>query len=390
MSVGPDREVVELLRDDPDLLAIADAVVATQPNDVRRRIGTWRLVAVAVVVGVAVTLGIVAPWHGHGSGVVGRALAAVGHEPVLHAVIESNRPDETIVTLATGRARPIPQRLEYWYDTDSGQLRAIDTVDGRVAFDELIPKTFTEPRLDPALTAFVSRYRNALKSGRAREVGRGSFHGRNVIWLRFHYSRFGERVGIDEHTYRPIVIEWLNSDGSTAKPVWMVTAIGTGPYRPSDFKVDRPRPQVGQTSSQVSPPTTPARVVRLLGWSPLWLGKSFRGLPLQHSQFMKLVHEPPHPRRTTNAVLFSYGRGADRIQLMEAKEQEQIYWLGATGNLRPGTALLRTGKVSGSGPIKRDCQAVVHAAGVWVAVEGWNQSSVRCIDAARALVKLGR
>jgi len=44
--------------------------------------------------------------------------------------------------------------------------------------------------------------------------------------------------------------------------------------------------------------------------------------------------------------------------------------------------------VSGPGPIKRDCQAQVHTAGVWVTIEGWNRAAALCIDAARALVKV--
>ena len=74
VSVGPDREVVELLRDDPDLLAIADAVVETQPPT--RISYAWRLLAVAAVVGAVIVLAVVAPWHGHGKGLVGRALTA--------------------------------------------------------------------------------------------------------------------------------------------------------------------------------------------------------------------------------------------------------------------------------------------------------------------------
>jgi len=99
VSAMLDREVLELLREDPDLLAIADAVVVTQRAEPQRRGGTWRLLGVAAVVAVAAVIAVVAPWHGHGNGLIDRALAAVGHGRVLHAVIESDAPNEQVVNL---------------------------------------------------------------------------------------------------------------------------------------------------------------------------------------------------------------------------------------------------------------------------------------------------
>jgi len=384
VTAGLDREVVELLRDDPDLLAIADAVVATQPPT--RASYAWRLLAVAAVVGAGIALAVIAPWHGHGDGLVGRALAAMGRGPVLHAVIESHVPNETIVTLSSGHERPVPQTLEYWYDADRGSLRAISSTNGGVVVDALVPRNGTEPRLDPALTAFVSRYREALKSGEAREAGRGTFDGRSVIWLRFAYRLFGERVGIDARTYRPVVIEPLGPQGQPVAPTWTVAEIGTGPYRSSDFRAGKPVASLSISSRLET--IVPSRAERVVGWTPVWLGRRFRGLPLQYAQLQLLSHDPPVPRRLTKGVYFAYGRGADRIQISEAKAREPIYWLPPGGAPAPGTALLRRAPVSGPGPIKRDCQAQVHMAGVWVTIEGWNRAASLCIDAARALVKV--
>ena len=384
MSVGPDREVVELLRDDPDLLAIADAVVATQA--LKHTSYAWRLVAVAAVVGAVIVLAVVAPWHGRGDGLVGRALAAVGEGPVLHAVIASHVPNETVVTLSSGRARPVPQTIEYWYDAERGVLRAVSSTNGGAVVDALVPRNGTEPRLDPALTAFVSRYRDALKNGHARQLGSGTFKGRSVIWVRFDYRLFGERVGIDAHTYRPVVIEPLGPQGKPVQPIWTVTEIGTGPYRPADFKVGKP--VAAFSGGARLRPIAATRAARLLGWTPVWLGRSFRGRSLQYTQLHLLSHDPPVPRRLTKGVYFAYGRGADRIQISEAKAREPIYWPQPGGAPAPGTALLRRTTVTGPGPITRDCQAQVRAAGVWVTVEGWNQAASLCIDAARALVRV--
>jgi hypothetical protein len=347
----------------------------------------YRLLAGAAVLASAVVLAVAAPWHGHGRGLVGRALAAVGQGSVLHAVITSDVPNETIVTLSSGAERPVPQRLEYWYDAGRDRLRAISTVNGRVVFDVLVPRYDSEPRLDPALTAFVSRYRAALKSGQAREAGRGTFDGRSIIWLRFAYRQFGERVGIDAHTYRPVVIEPLGRSGRPVAPIWKVASIETGPYAARDFDAARPGVPRLSISSRFRA-VAPAKAARLLGWTPLWLGSSFRKLPLGSAQLQILTHDPPVPRRTTHGMYLAYGRGADRIQLSEARARERIYWLEFGGDPRPGALLLRRSVPQGSRVIKRDCQAMLRTGGVWVTVEGWNAAASLCVDAARALVKI--
>ena len=380
----PDREVAELLRDDPDLLAIADAIVATQPA--RRSSRTWRALTVAAVLAAAVAIAVVAPWRGHGDDLVGRALAAVGQGPVLHAVITSEVPNETVVNLSSGAEQPVPQQIEYWYDAVRDRLRATNTVNGGVVFDVLVPRYGSEPRLDPALTAFVSRYRRALRSGQAREGGRGTYAGRRVIWLRFAYRPFGERVGIDARTYRPVVIEPLDRIGKPVAPFWTVSRIGTGAYRPQDFKAPRSVPHLDIRTGQLRA-TTPGAAARRLGWTPVWLGRAFRGLSLQYTQIQDLLHEQPR-RPTTHGAYFAYGRGTDRIQLSEARTRERIYWLEIGGDPKPGTLLLRRGVPRGSGMIKSDCQAMIHTQGVWVTVEGWNAAASLCVDAARALARL--
>ncbi|HST15795.1 MAG TPA: hypothetical protein VLJ44_13185, partial [Gaiellaceae bacterium] len=239
---------------------------------------------------------------------------------------------------------------------------------------------------DPALTAFVSRYREALKSGQAREDGRGTFDGRSVIWLRFAYRLFGERVGIDAKTYSPVVIEPLGARGKPVEPTWRVTEIGTGPYRPSDFRARKPVAFLNISSHLQT--IAPTKAARLVGWTPVWLGRSFRGIPLQYAQLQLLSHDPPVPVRLSKGVYFAYGRVADRIQVSEAKAREPIYWLAPGGAPAPGTALLRRAPVTGLGLVKRTCQAQVHADDVWVTVEGWNRAASLCIAAARALARV--
>jgi hypothetical protein len=384
-----DREVVELLRDDPDLLAVADAVVATQHAGGRHGVRIpWRLLAVAAVIVIGVVVAVVAPWHGHGNGLVDRALAAVGRGPVLHAVIESDSPNAKVVDLSTGATRPLQQRLEYWFDADRGVLRAATRINGRVLDDEVFPRsrlTVGAPPLDPALTGFVSAYRDALRSGQAHEGGRGTFEGRRVIWLGFDYRLFGERVGVDEHTYRPVVIEPLNPNGTPAHEIWRVLAIDTRRHRRIDFTSTQPFKRSATLRAANFRIVAPSRVPSLLGWRPWWLGKAFGSLPLEYAQLQDVIRSGSP---TTRAITVAYGRGANRLALTEARTVESTFWLLGLGIPDDGTLILRREVVNGSGPVKRSCQALLHSGGVWVSIEGWNQASSRCVEAARALVRL--
>jgi hypothetical protein len=56
-----DQELLEELRDDPELLALADALVETQR--IRQRFGPWRAVAVVALVAALVLLLLASPWR---------------------------------------------------------------------------------------------------------------------------------------------------------------------------------------------------------------------------------------------------------------------------------------------------------------------------------------
>ena len=55
-----DREVLEELRNDPELLALADAVVETQR--IRRRFRPWRAVTVVAIAAALLLLLLTTPW----------------------------------------------------------------------------------------------------------------------------------------------------------------------------------------------------------------------------------------------------------------------------------------------------------------------------------------
>jgi hypothetical protein len=130
------------------------------------------------------------------------------------------------------------------------------------------------PTLDPALSNFVDRYRAALASGAATEVGRGEVDGREVIWIRFPGSELAGRVAIDATTFKPLRVE---TPGTT----YRVRLAETVAYDPSIFRRPRPaEPQFvggGVTSeTEVSPKDAAAR----LGGTALWLGREWNGMRL--------------------------------------------------------------------------------------------------------------
>ena len=86
-----DPELADLVRDDPRLVAIADALRETEgivaPRRRRRLALRGALLAAALCIGLV--LALVAPWSNSGNGTLAdRALAAIGTLPVLHVVVE--------------------------------------------------------------------------------------------------------------------------------------------------------------------------------------------------------------------------------------------------------------------------------------------------------------
>lgn len=256
-----DLEVVELLADRPDLLAIADAVAATQSSSVlrRRRRTPIRLVAVAAVLGLAVAVALVSPWSG-GSGLVDRALAAIGEGDVVHVVEVADLPGRSLVDLQTGVESPVVATREIWFDGERGVLRSVQRIGGTVTYEALetpegswtdagrvytcawiaahpveatkarvscnpsgengtVPRHVPEPRptLPPALAGFVTGYQGALERGEATRDGSGVVDGRAVEWLRFVIPRTAgsgpgervERAAVDAETLEPVRVETL-------------------------------------------------------------------------------------------------------------------------------------------------------------------------------------
>lgn len=343
-AVIADAEVVELLRDSPDLLAIADAIAATQDVPRRRgRAGLFRFAAVAAVVSVAAVVALVSPWEGRGSGFVERALAALGNGQVIHAVSVSDVAGRTVLDLQTGAERPIRTETEIWFDSTRGLERVTTRMGGVVTMDELqtpegawtedgrvytcawiaahpiqatkarvscnasgdngtTPRRLPEPRpvLDPALADFVGGYKDALASGSATRDGSGVVGGRTVEWLKFERQDSPpvgepaqttvERVAVDEQTLKPVLVETLVNGQPTGRSA--ISTIETLDPQAVDFSKPKPAPP-GQspvaTSVTGEQVVSQAEAAAALNGRLLLGGGTLDGLPLGQLTLQQIV-----------------------------------------------------------------------------------------------------
>jgi hypothetical protein len=95
--------------------------LSRRPQLARRRL-VLLAPAVAVTVAVVAVAVLAAPWR-HSPLATERALAALGEQPVVHAIVEQASPRETVIDLASGRERLESSRSEYWYDDERDVLR---------------------------------------------------------------------------------------------------------------------------------------------------------------------------------------------------------------------------------------------------------------------------
>jgi hypothetical protein len=430
-AVLRDRELVELLGDHPELLAIADAIAATA--QVRRRRIPGRLLVASVALAAAAAVALVGPWSASRGGVLQRALAAVSTRSVLHVVLVSPIPETQNVNLRTGKATPTMLRVETWFDAGRALRKSVVTRNGTRTAVELAtpqgiwsesgrvptcawiaahpaqaarlrvscsasgrnaptPRQLAEarPAADPALAAFITGYRQSLRSGRARSLGPGQVGGRAVYWIAFNVSSAttprSERVAVDRETYRPVLVQTV-TDGQAGVPA-RVETIGSIAYAPSLFKrptLARPQPAAGQVAKTHHVPRAAAEAA--LRGHARSLGASFASLPLVDARIDRLTtgYGPLSGRPFTHGrgVAFIYGdngmpmNGTPFLRISEALSPEMAYGLQPEGaSLRQGVLVLtRFGNGFWTGKMR--------AGALYVALQGSSRQLL--VSAARAI-----
>jgi hypothetical protein len=318
-----DPEVLEALRDEPELLALADAITETQkaPRASHRR--ALSRSAALVAVGAAVLLAVLLwPSSGGRNVILDRALAAIGNGPVLHLVIQAPSGQE-LVNLRTGRAIVPKVVLESWSDRKMKRFHFLYRVDGKVVAEFRFPQDRTKGThvgaVDPAYVAIWSGYRQALADGKAKIAGKGSLYGHLVYWLRF--SSPSNEVAVDRRTFKPIAFR--STTGTGRHFDFRVLLARTEPFTSSAFRrrTSRPSPFSGVSSfssgGQVAPvgPSSPAR-------PPLRAGSTIAGLELASVQQTQTVTDG---KKIINGFDLVYGSlGGDRrsLTIHEAKRPD--------------------------------------------------------------------
>jgi hypothetical protein len=316
---------------------------------VRQRLIAALAIVAAIAVGAALVPG---RFVGHDTSFVDRALAAVSQQPVLHAVIET--PAERfwaggsasarfrIVNLRTGATRPVMTRSEIWFDSQRQLLRRIDSNEGAVQSSFLQTRNRTieaggrtnpsePPRVEPALTTFLSGYRAALASGKAHEIGPGVVRGRKVEWLRFPSGTAGvyDSVAVDQTTLKPIALH-LGIGLSAETRDWTISTIEGMPRTPGIFsmtpvKKQRPNGRYSNLERRLIPvrDTSP-----LLGRQALWAAPGTLPLRFSGVYFENSSRHSSLPVTKRNVV----GRAAGLMFLYGAKIQSNGGW-----RVPPGT-----------------------------------------------------
>jgi hypothetical protein len=394
-----DRETLELLRDDPELLALADAVADTQRP--RRRVPR-RALAVAAVLVAAAILALAAPWEDEGGNglVLERALAAVqGDGPVVHSVVTMR--DARRVELATGRVSYRETRIEAWYDRERRRARLVARQDGRLLGDEVVTVGTPDPTLEtfaPAPTDLSEFYRGALRDGRARILREGDWEGRPVYWLELDPPKGGSRgahVAVDRETYLPQVMTILDERGRPTDFQFRFLTLETIPRRERDFEgAENPGGLLtpGSFSAEGSSgPISLESARSTLGSTAVWAGQSIAGSRFREVAVTDLESEPGSAdAKQGKGLKLAYGTSLEEppvrgITIDQIRDDSPLRESVVDGEPpREGVVELREHTIGWSAAREtKRITAVLRRDGLWIAIDAPNEETA--LTVARAL-----
>jgi hypothetical protein len=316
--------VLELFAEEPELLAVVDAVAATQRA--RRRLPRRPLVVLAATLGVAaaVIASTLAPWSEKRVNVVGEALAAVGDAPVLHSVVSTELSDDWRVNLATGQSQPVRVTVETFFDASRNQTRVVIRHEGVVVANTAMPAA---NRAVPGLTdtagaLFSTGYRAALAQPQTHVLGHGRFRGRAAIRLSVLIHNRRELVIIDAKTYRPVGFR----QASGTPVVWTVDKFESVPRQATEFAThDESQPESGRVTKTRA--TSLAALRRQVSFRPVVAGPEFHGFRLRSVELQALRRAANSAGESAETGIALHYRGNQRTPLVieEAAAPEPAY-----------------------------------------------------------------
>jgi hypothetical protein len=290
---------------------------ATWPG-LSRRLVAAAIAATAVAIAIAFVPGRLADESK--VGVVERALAAVSAGPVLHVIVENADSRALLVDLASGEETVEPERHEYWYDEERGELRARLTIGSEVV-NEFGGRVSGPPPSHRAL-AFATGYREALESGKARVVRWETVDGRRAPVLSIAVPAwrdprsgqvvqpaYTEEVVIDGETFEPLRFRHLypGLGVATAGPIfwWRVVSIESIERDDDDFKAGPPPFPWRMFAPSNDKEVTLDRASTALGRPALWPGPAVDGVPLQRIGVVTTTITWRDGRETTSPSLLT-------------------------------------------------------------------------------------
>jgi hypothetical protein len=287
-----DRLLERVGREGEDDAGLGRRFPATWPV-LSRRLVAGAIAATAVAIAIAFLPGQLADESK--LGVVQRALATVSAGPVLHAVVENEDSRAFLVDLASGEETVEPERHEYWYDEERGELHARLTIGSEVVNEVHVPRVSGPPPSHRAL-AFATRYREALEAGKARVVRWETVGGRRAPVLSIAVPAwrdprsdqvvqpaYTEEVVVDGETFKPLRFRHLYGPQVAPGPVfwWRVVSIESIERDDDDFRAGPPPfPWTGFAPSN-DKEVTLDEASTALGRPALWPGAEIDGVGLE-------------------------------------------------------------------------------------------------------------
>jgi hypothetical protein len=257
----------------------------------RRRSGLLRpLAGVALAAAAAFALVLFQPWGDESPTVLDRALAAIEDGPVLHVVLRDEA-EGAVIDLETGARTPLYREREVWFDEARG-LREVTRFGGVVQRDVFYPPHRVSSDLFKTYAGLASGYRDALDRGEARVLGQGEVDGIPVHWIQTEryvvFDPDGTRhvwqrvVAVSQETFEPVYVD-EKADGEFGPQTGArIRSVEWLPADEGDFRahgVNRPLGGFAIRDGRKAPDELAA----LLGRTPLWLGETFQGIPLEAS-----------------------------------------------------------------------------------------------------------
>lgn len=368
-----DPEVIELLADDPELLAVADAIWATADRDraraaARRYVAPRRLALIAAAVAAAAVVAAIVPRGGTGRALAARAVAAIGDGRVVHLRVSRSDTAERVVDLASGVQHPSVLELESWFDSRTGELRTRTVRNGVVVADTLVVRGVAPvrggngagaPQADPLVAGFIRGYRRALKAGDVRLLRHGRMAGVPILWVEVRVKPgMRDEVALNAHTYIPLAVRSTATGRDT--PLWSVQTIGSVPRIANEFRphVSRVRAVRGEVIAEEQIPLT--SVPRALGHDGTWAGDRVLATRLRRIARQTLrSFSPSGSSRVSAGIELTYrATNGSFVQIREAREPAAAYGFAS------GVLTLNFG------PIPRQGKAVLTppagASGIWL------------------------